>query len=286
MILGIKQFIESKSGAFDTSTPAKTISAATQITECSSEFCVANKPEVRRFITEKSRIMSQHQLDAEKATRYKVEGPRNSRDLVSNTNIDGCLQSWARSHPEFYPCRFAMMDFDTNGDQFGDFDFRAMLEGRLAANLGRAVGAVRRKFSCFRCVVNTDVSRGPGKHWVCVFVDCRPPPGEPWTIEYFNSSGNPPSRVMIAWMTRVRFQLLDFRSKLPGGLTTFNPVIAVPVTDITHQNGNTECGVYALFYIRRRLESLSHSAFNTHPVSDKEMSCFRRHLFRDCAASR
>src|SRR5208282_3841045 len=106
--------------------------------------------------------------------------------------------------PEFYPCPFAMMDFDSTREAFATVDLADVLRGAEPADLGPGVGAVRRPASCFGCVVNTDNSTSPGKHWVAVFVDCRAPPGEPWTVEYFNSVGRPPPKPMAKWMERSR----------------------------------------------------------------------------------
>ena len=57
-------------------------------------------------------------------------------------------------------------------------------------------------------------------------------------------------------------------------------VAAVPVTDLRHQESQTECGVYVLYYIRRRLEGAPYAVFQETPTADDEMMGFRRHLFR------
>jgi hypothetical protein len=210
-------------------------------------------------------------LDLELETRFKAPGPRAGKALLSNYNLDETLRRWARVFPGFYPCPFAMMDFDSNGDAFGRLDLLAILEGRVHAELGPGVGRVRRPTTCFGCVVNTDTSRGPGRHWVAVFVDCRPE-SKPWTVEYFDSVGHPPPRPMTSWMERTRARLADHR--------TAPAVETVPVTDIDHQESRTECGLYALFYIRRRLEGAPLQAFARQRIPDAAMTAFRRHVFR------
>jgi hypothetical protein len=129
-------------------------------------------------------------------------------------------------------------------------------------------------------VINTDTSSGPGKHWVAVFVDCRPAPDEPWTVEYFNSAGRPPPKAMVGWMERRRAQLAAYRGQLPSSRGHVCDVIAVPVTDMDHQESQTECGLYALFYIRRRLEGTPYSFFFSQLVPDAAMTAFRAHVFR------
>ena len=52
------------------------------------------------------------------------------------------------------------------------------------------------------------------------------------------------------------------------------------MTDMDHQESRTECGLYALFYIRRRLEGTPLSFFEERPVPDEAMTAFRQHVFR------
>jgi hypothetical protein len=256
---------------------AEAVRAAAAALGCASESCVLTSPVFRQFVVEKQ-ILPPAALELELATRFKAKGPRNSLALLSNFNIDETLQRWARIFPEFFPCPFAMIDFDRSGEPFATIDLSEVLAGREPLDLGPGFGVVRRPASCFGCVVNTDSSSGPGKHWVAVFVDCRPPPGAPWTVEYFNSAGRPPGKPVCAWMERSRARLADYRARLPGAAG--GEVVSVPVTDMDHQESQTECGLYAMFYIRRRLEGTPFSFFFRQRIPDKAMTAFRQHVFR------
>lgn len=245
---------------------------------CSSESCVLTHPRFVRFARP-----AEEAVRRDLNLRFKAKGPRTGRALLSNFNIDAALQRWARAYPEFYPCPFAMMDFETNGDLFGAIDLPSVLAGRVPANLGPELGELRRPAKCFGCVLNTDTSRGPGKHWVAVFVDCRGEcdggSPEPWTVEYFNSAGRPPDKPVVRWMERTRASLQAYREGLlarAGELAA-----AVPVTDLSHQESQTECGLYALYYIRRRLEGTPYAFFRENLVPDEAMTEFRRHVFRE-----
>jgi len=257
---------------------AAAVCAAANILRCKSESCVIAHPLLRDFIVER-KLATPNALKLELGLRFKAPGPRDSLALLSNYNLDETLQRWGRVFLEFFPCPFAMMDFDVNGDYFGEADLPAILEGRVTFDLGPGVGRVRRKAACFGCIVNTDSSRGPGKHWVAVFVDCRPPPGNPWTVEYFNSAGRPPPKPMASWMERTRARLAEYRTSLPDSRKTTCDVVSVAVTDMDHQESQTECGLYALFYIRRRLEGTSYTFFQQQIVPDDAMTAFRQHVF-------
>jgi hypothetical protein len=249
---------------------AEAVRRAAQVLGCGSESCVLSHPALRKHAAQTA-PGGTAAVDRDLATRFKAAGPRDSRALLSNYDIDATLRRWARAFPELWPCPFAMMDFDRNGDAFGDVDLADVVAGRAAVDIG--AGAVRRPSPCFACVVNTDVSTGPGKHWVAVFADCRS--ASAWTVEYFNSAGRPPPRPMVGWMERARAQL----AAAPGA----PPVATVAVTDVDHQESQTECGLYALFYIRRRLEGTPYTFFAGDRIPDDAMTAFRRHVFRSGA---
>jgi len=248
---------------------AAAVRAAAVALGCGSESDLLANAALRRFAA--AHGLPPRAFDRELALRFKAPGPRDSLALLSNYDLDGVLQRWARVFPEFFPCPFAMMDFDTNGDLFGEIDMAEILGGLAATDLGPGIGLIQRKAACLGCVVNTDTSSGPGRHWVAVFVDCRPAK-DAWSVEYFNSAGRPPPKVMTRWMERTRARLAALRA---GG-----EVRTVAVTDVDHQESQTECGLYALYYIRRRLEKVPHSFFEEVLVPDEAMTAFRRHVFR------
>jgi hypothetical protein len=174
-----------------------------------------------------------------------------------------------------------MMDFDKNDFYlFGRISMIDCLEGSQILDAGPFIGLITGKFNCLGCVLNTDISSGRGKHWVAVFIDCRD--DNEWTIEYFNSAGNPPPTTMINWMEKTRKQLTDYANKLTDSSSSNKPinVETVCVTDIEHQQSETECGMYSLFYIRARLDGKSYKWFTQTVIPDADMIEFRKHLFR------
>lgn len=248
------------------------VAAAEEKLRCDSESCVLANPQTVEVATS---LGLKDVLLKEVKTRFKPIGPRNSTALLSNLHIDAALDQWKAEFPEFRPCPFAMADFET-----ADFEFRRVSLARLYAEGARA----------FACVLNTDVSRGPGKHWVAVFVDMRPDRAQldtPWTIEYFNSAGSPPAVAVVRWMERQRQDLLRVRSGTPaesqdGAAVPPRAVETWAVSSVLHQRSQTECGLYSLYYIRRRLEGAPLADFMNpaQPIPDVAMVMFRRHVFR------
>jgi hypothetical protein len=257
---------------------------------CDSESCVLRSGEFRRAALAAG--VTPSAADRAVVGDFKPAGPRATLDLLSNFDIDSVLRGWARlEFPEFYPCPFAMMDFDKTHVEFDAVDMGAVLDGTAPVDVGGARpdapgGAPRverRHCSTFGCVLNTDTSRGPGKHWVAAFVDCRAPAatsGE-WSVEYFNSAGRPPPPSAAAWLERRAGELRKIRAARAGAGRAPGPVVAVPVTAVDHQQSQTECGLYALHYIRARLEGIPWSAFVDGPtITDEAMTKFRAHVFR------
>ncbi len=258
-----------------TAPEAAAVRKAAAAVGCGSESCLLAHPRFVNYAEEEFGLEPKR-LQREKDLRFKAAGPRLGHALLNNFNIDETLQRWARVFTSFFPYPFAMMDFDRTGEPFATIDPVAVLAGEIPINLGPGLEETRRPCQTLGCVVNTDVSTGKGKHWVAVFVDCRGPGG--WTVEYFNSAGRPPPKAMTNWMERTRARLATARKsgKTDGAVT------AVAVTDVAHQESQTECGLYALFYIRRRLEGTPAAYFEdpTKIITDDEMTEFRKHCFR------
>lgn len=241
---------------------------------CSSEGCVVSHPKVINFISsEIGEEAAEEHLKGVK-TQLKTIGPRYGNKLLSNFKIDDVLCRWAVEFPSFFNCPFAMFDFQTvPGYRLAEIDLHKVLEGKESQDIFDGDNASEngfkptvRKCDTFACVLNTDVSSGKGKHWVCVFADMRCSPA---TVEYFNSSGRPPPKQITAWMERQSSLLCSHGVDSKTVITS----------RITHQKSKTECGLYALYYIRSRLEGEPFSLFREKRVPDSLMQDFRKHVF-------
>lgn len=219
--------------------PAATLKAAKEKTGCDSQVCVI-----------KSNLLTRQMRDKEIAN-VKVDGPTNV-DWLSNIHIDNTLDMWTRRFKDFYHCKFSMADFADEKDMLANSDLAKIYKDG---------------FRTFGCVINTDKYSGTGRHWMALFVDMR---SEPFSVEFFNSSGNQPQVTYIQW-------LVDTANSLKGIAATN----IIKVCRIRHQNSKTECGVYSLFYIWARLNNTAPEYFMTTVIDDKLMMEFRLHLFND-----
>lgn len=239
-------------------------------TKCESEYCLVKSKDFKEFARRKN--ISDSELK-ENEGNFKIEGPRNSLALLNNFHIDDTLKNWAKEFDFFFPCPFAMMDFETTKEPFSTIFIPYVYEGEYTLNLGEK--EIKRKNTCFGCVINTDVSTGGGKHWTCAFVDMRDP--NLVTVEYFNSVPNPPRKPINRWLEKTKKELMTPYKNFKG----FPVVKSIPVVSVDHQQNDSECGVYSLYYIRRRLEGTSYKYFQGLPIHDENISEFRKYLFVD-----
>lgn len=196
--------------------------------------------------------------------RFKPEGPWNSTALLDNFNIDNLLAQFASDHyrkttgRKFYHIPFQMIDFDQVRSELSRISIPAV------------IGA---GYDSFGVVLNTDVSTGRGKHWFCLFGDLkhRGTEDDPYIIEYFNSSGNPPRPSVRTWMEKTCRDIMLTLGKHADTHTAAPKQI---------QTSKTECGVWSVMYIKSRLEGHPPDWFYKNKTTDDDIEAFRRYLFR------
>jgi hypothetical protein len=195
--------------------------------------------------------------------KFIIEGPANSTALLDNNNIDETLALWAKHsqklfNKKFYAIPFQMIDFNIQNTQLANLDMYDL---------------IRDKYDCFGVVLNTDVSSGPGKHWLCLYGDLQHlgEKNDPYTIEFFNSSGNPAVDEITVWMEAQSHSMLKNHKKY---------VEIIRSAPRRLQHSKSECGMFSLIYIRSRLENKPHNWFYTAKIDDKDMIRYRKKIFR------
>jgi Ulp1 family protease len=94
------------------------------------------------------------------------------------------------------------------------------------------------------------------------------------TIFFFDSTGDKPVSQIKALIDRIKEQGLNLRQKI---------VFKVDSNEgIEHQYGNTECGIYSLYFIVHMLEDkITEHYLKTHILKDAYMNKFRHIYFND-----
>ena len=238
----------------DKSNDAKTVMEnAKKKLDCDTERCVLKKliPQIGEAV-----------VRGEIANNFKVVGPTDNK-LLSNVNIDTTLRQWATKFRELYPYNFNMLNYAS----YSYRDHQTINSPDTLATI-QFSDWYERGFRCAACVINSDTYQGPGKHWMALFADTR---GDKWTVEFFNSSGNPPAPEWVNWLVKTQ-----------AAMREINPnTTIVRSSSFRHQQSRTECGVYSLFYIWARLNNTPVEYFSKNPIPDQLMFEFRQHLFED-----
>ena len=226
-----------------------TIDKLKNIFNCKNESCLLTKYEIKDAIGHGT---AENQLD----NRFKPEGPFDSNEWFSNVNIDKVLDQIAIKYKEkkFLHIEFQMRDFESTGSELSKID--------LAKEYNSGV-------RCFGVVFNTDVSSGRGQHWFYIFGDFN---SEPFTLEYFNSTGQDPLPEISQWMKKTKHHMEKTLNK---------EVKDIIVSKISNQSDNHSCGSYSLYYIISRLDDIPYKYFTKNKIGDETMHTFRQHhLFR------
>ena len=229
-------------------------------TKCDNEKCILLNSEVKEEL-QKEGVSSSEIMDF-----FKAEGPRETDDWLSDKNIHDVLNQYKKEYPEFdyYPC--CLMDFDKVLEENG-----AEAAPLLAKK--SVVDFIREGKKKIACIPNTGVGRSRGIHWVTLFVDVGSSINV-WSVEYFNSTGQPPTKEFNTWLNRAYNDLKNYaRAK---GLSV---EIVVKKNSTVMQTENSECGVYSLYYVRSRLEGRTFEEITSEPIKDDSMILFRRYLF-------
>lgn len=246
MIQAMKRFL-SEVGKPIPKHATEVVEKVKEVTKCDSEACIYKSSP---FVQKIGPVVA---TDVAKQI-FKPEGPAHTDGLLSNFNIDEVLEQFATKYPGFLHIPFQMRDFQEKQRELATTDFAA---------------EYKRGMKTFGCVLNTDWYSGKGIHWYCIFGDFT---SEPFTLEYYNTSGNNANYETKKWLSETKYKLAHDLGKQVNEIQVLNRAI---------QKNDVDCGVYCLHYIWSRLEGFPYSAFADPATApnDDLMKQARQHLF-------
>lgn len=236
----LKEFVDEPHGKIE-----DYIEAAKEKSGCTEMKCVAKKLHEEYLKKDVVDPKVETTLREDVKYNFKPFGPREGTMWLSNVDIEGVLEKWSNIYRDkvvVFP--YCMIDFEKTGELFNDIDLESL----------------RKKKYMAMCVLNTDVSSGPGKHWICTCIDMST---DSPTIEYFDSGGRPPPKPLYK-----KLLSLSVEHK-----------VKILMSSVVHQRKNTECGVYCLYFLDSRLRGRDFSFFTDKRISDENIQIFRKYLF-------
>lgn len=184
------------------------------------------------------------------APKSPVEWKKNPTSWLSSDDITKVLKQYEKAYP----------DFIYVGPSPSDFDFRE--NGTCVwEELCRFDVNKLKKQNKVGIVFNLDLHDGPGTHWVAVFIDVSSK-----KMYYFDSTGE-----------KIHKNIAKLYDKVKGQDSEYVLIQNAPVE---HQFGNTECGMYVLFFLIMMLQTNKFSYFKQKKTfSDKSMERLRKQFF-------
>jgi hypothetical protein len=187
------------------------------------------------------------------------EWNKNPNEWLSSVDILEVMKQYEEKYKCFDFIGPSPIDFDTH-KLYGE----CVWEELCHFNLEEEIKNGRFKIGI---IFNLDPHYKGGSHWVSMFINIKK--GE---IFFFDSAGDKAPRQVMKLANRIIKQGKQLKSPIKFNFDQNYPV--------EHQYGDTECGIYSLYFIAHMLEDRHDSKyFKTHILDDKYMQQFRKVYF-------
>lgn len=161
------------------------------------------------------------------------EWKKNKNEWLSNYDIEKVMRQYEKTYPDFLFVGPTPIDFATRlPEKGGKCVWQELCSLRLTDMVKRGKHKLGITF-------NLDKHNEPGSHWVSLFVDLK----HNFIFYYDSAAGNTPREIV-----NLKKNLIDQGKRMHLALKFHKNIKA-------HQFGNTECGMYSLFFIITMLTS-------------------------------
>lgn len=181
----------------------------------------------------------------------------NHNTWLNSTDIEKVMKQYEHTYKCFRFIGPTPIDFDTH-----IYDDKCVWEELCNFNLAKHM---RDGINKFGIIFNTDPHTKGGAHWISLFINLKKK-----FIFFFDSNGMEMPKQIKVFCDRVMKQAEELNIKLK--LDENAPFI--------HQEGNTECGMYSLYFIISLLrDTHNYSFFKNTKISDEAMEKMRDKYF-------
>ena len=205
----------------------------------------------------KNTKMEQELLDAF-APESPKEWKKNPNEWLSSIDILKVMNQYEKKYKCFDFLGPSPIDYDTH-KLYGDCVWEELCHFNLEQQ-------IQKGYTKFGVIFNLDPHYKGGSHWVSLFINVKKK-----TIFYFDSAGEPIPAQIKKFVDIVIEQGNNLKHPIDFKFDENHPV--------EHQYGNTECGIYSIFFIVHMLEDkITGHYMKTHVLKDEYMQRFR-HVF-------
>lgn len=205
------------------------------------------------------------ELDKELKTYFAPVSPKewkkNPNEWLSSTDILAVMKQYEDVYSCFDFIGPSPIDFDVQ-QHYGECVWQELCGFSISDQIKNGKYKIGMIF-------NLDPHTMGGSHWVSMFINIKK-----GKIFFFDSVGETAPKEIMVLVKRIQKQGKLLKKPINFTFDQNHPT--------EHQYGNTECGIYSLYFIVHMLED-KHTAeyFKKHILSDKYMETFRKVYFND-----
>ena len=195
------------------------------------------------------------------APESPIEWKKNPNEWLSSVDIIKVMKQYEKAYKCFDFIGPSPIDFDTK-KLYGECVWDELCNFSLEKQIKNGKTKIG-------IIFNTDPHNKPGQHWISMFINIKKK-----QIFFFDSTGDEPTDEIMTLVNRIKEQGKNLKRKIIFDYDSNE--------GIEHQYGNTECGIYSLFFIVHMLEDkLTEHYLKTHILKDEYMQKFRKVYFND-----
>ena len=186
----------------------------------------------------------------------------NPREWLSDLDISKVMKQYEIAHDDFIFLGPSPIDYNVCNKMRNDWVWPELKHFSLQKYIElQPIGKTK-----IGIVFNLDNHTGEGTHWVALFINIVEE-----RIYYFDSNGNTIPANIKRLTDVIKEQGKMYNKKFT--LSMNYPKV--------HQNKNTECGMYVIFFIITMLTSNKWSIFKNEKIHDDEIFKYRKVFFND-----
>lgn len=207
------------------------------------------------------KIDDKHIMEDSFAPESPKEWKQKPNEWLSSVDIMKVMKQYEKAYKCFEFLGPSPIDFDTK-KMYGTCVWEELCNFNLAEQIKRGKTKIG-------IVFNTDPHYRGGQHWISMFINIKKR-----QIFYFDSVGEKiPPQIMVL-VNRIIEQGNQLKNKIHFTFDQNYPV--------EHQYGNTECGIYSIFFIVHMLQDkITEYYLKNHILKDEYISQFRKIYFND-----
>lgn len=216
---------------------------------CNNEVCWLNQSFIRYNLDEnlKNYVFAPNSPETWK---------RNPNEWLSSIDILKLMKHYEKNFKKYEFFGPSPIDFNSYID-----DGQCVWEELCNFNLKEQVNRGKTKLGF---IFNLDKHYEPGSHWVALFISVKHK-----EIYYFDSYGDEAPLEIIKLVRKIQEQ----------AETELKETYVYKYNKMRHQYGNSECGMYSLYFLIHLIREKPFEQFNTTRISDKYVERLRKKYF-------